>query len=190
MSQSPAVLDEDRRRRLTSELVAVIRREVPWYDGDTQDPGVMLVDLFAFVGDLLSQYEERLADDAYVGTSGRARIFITVGGLPWRAVASLQGAGPDDAVYVVSRQDDGSATVRFGDRRHGRRPPTGARVSAAYRQDAGNGHAAAAVLWPPEPPLALEAHAVGHRMRFAPVRRSWLDCLVSLFSSGSRRDRD
>lgn len=190
MSQSPAVLDEERLRRLTSELVAVIQREVPWYDSDTQDPGVMLADLFAFVGDLLSQYEERLADHAYVGTAGRARIAITVGGLPWREVASLQDAGPDDAVYVVSRQADGSAIVRFGDGRHGRRPPTGARVSAAYRQGAGNGHAAASVLWPPEPPLALEAHAVDHRMRFAPVRRSWLDCLVSFFSSGRRRDRD
>ena len=190
MSQSPAVLDEERLRRLASELVAVIRREVPWYDSDTQDPGVMLVDLFAFVGDLLSQYEERLVDDAYLGTSGRARIAITVGGLPWREVASLQGAGPDDAVYVVSRQDNGSATVRFGDGQTGRRPPTGDRVSAAYRQGAGNGHAAVSVFWPPEPPLALEAHAVDHRMRFAPVRRSWLDCLVSLFRSGSRRDRD
>ena len=186
MSQSPAVLDEERLRRLTSELVTVIRREVPWYDGDMQDPGVMLVDLFAFVGDLLSQYEERLADNAYVGTAGRARIAITVGGLPWREVASLQDAGPDDAVYVVSRQDDGSATVRFGDGRHGRRPPTGVRVSAAYRQGAGHGHVAASVLWPPEPPLALEAHAVGHRMRLAPVRRSWLDCLVSFFRSGRR----
>jgi len=190
MSQSPAVLDEDQLRRLTSELVAVIRREVPWYDADSQDPGVTLVDLFAFVGDLLSQYEERLADDAYVGTAGRPRIAITVGGLLWREVASLEGSGPDDAVYVVDRQDDGSATVRFGDGRHGRRPPTGTRVSAAYRQGAGNGHAVASVLWPPEPPLALEVHAVGHRMRFVPIRRSWLDCLVSLFSSGSRRDRD
>src|SRR5499427_5965014 len=117
MSQSPAVLDEDRMRRLTSELVAAIRREVPWYDGDTHDPGVMLVDLLAFVGDLLSLYEERLVDDAYLGTSGRVRIAITVGGLPWREVASLQDAGPDDAVYVVSRQDDGSATVGFGDGR-------------------------------------------------------------------------
>src|SRR5262249_28267189 len=119
-----------------------------------------------------------------------ARIAITVGGLPWREVASLQDAGPDDAVYVVSRQDDGSATVRFGDGRHGRRPPTGARVSAAYRQGAGHGHAAASVLWPPEPPLALQAHAVDRRMRFARVRRAWLDCLVSFFSSGRRRDRD
>src|SRR5215475_64256 len=184
MSQRPAVLDEDRLRRLTSELVAVIRREVPWYDSNTRDPGVMLVDLFAFVGDLLSQHEERLADNAYLGTSGRARIAITVGGLPWREVASLQGAGPDDAVYVVTRQDDGSATVRFGDGQTGRRPPTGDRVSAAYRQGAGNGHAPASVVWPPEPPLALKAHAVEHRMRFAPVRRSWLDCLVSLFTRG------
>src|SRR5215813_5458099 len=151
MSQSPAVLDEDRLRRLTSELVAVIRREVPWYDSDTQDPGVLLVDLFAFVGDLLSQYEERLADDAYVGTAGRPRIAITVGGLPWREVASLEGSGPDDAVYVVGRQDDGSATVRFGDGQHGRRPPPGLRwssrctpsaIACASRRSGGRGSTA------------------------------------------------
>src|SRR5262249_58929726 len=116
-----------------------------------------------------------------------ARIAITVGGLPWREVASLQDAGPDDAVYVVSRQDDGSATVRFGDGRHGRRPPTGARVSAAYRQGAGHGHAAASVLWPPAPPLALEAHAVDHRMRFAPVRRAGVPRPVRFFSYGGGR---
>src|SRR5262249_59243111 len=103
MSQSPAVLDEERLRRLTSELVAVIRREVPWYDSNTRDPGVMLVDLFAFVGDLLSQHEERLADDAYVGKAGRARLAITVGGLPWREVPSPPRARPYHAAYRATR---------------------------------------------------------------------------------------
>src|SRR5262249_2009018 len=131
MRQSPAVLDEERLRRLTSELVAVIRREVPWYDGDMQDPGVMLVDLFAFVGDLLSQYEERLADDAYVGTAGRPRIAITVGGLQWRGGGSPPGAGAHPGPGLAGRDDARAAPPpppppRPAARAPPRRRPTGA----------------------------------------------------------------
>ncbi len=41
----------------------------------------------------------------------------------WIRVASLDAAGPDDHVFVVEVEDDGTAIVRFGDGQHGARPP-------------------------------------------------------------------
>jgi hypothetical protein len=39
---------------------------------------------------------------------------ILVDGIVWTEVASLYGVGPADRVYIVRRQDDGSALITFG----------------------------------------------------------------------------
>lgn len=177
------MLDDDRLRRLVRELEAVVRRELPWYDGNQRDPGIALVELLAFVGDSLTDYQSRLADEAYLPT--RSRLAVTVDALPWREVAALESAGPADHVYVVNRSDDGSARLRFGDGQHGQRPSAGAQVAATYRTGAGGNRATVTIRWPAEPPLALEVHAGAARISFAPPRRSWRDCLARLF--GRRR---
>ena len=160
-----------------------MRRELPWYDGNQRDPGIALVELLAFVGDSLTDYQSRLADEAYLPT--RSRLAVTVDALPWREVAALESAGPADHVYVVNRSDDGSASLRFGDGQHGQRPSAGAQVAATYRTGAGGNRATVTIRWPAEPPLALEVHAGAARISFAPARRSWRDCLARLF--GRRR---
>ncbi len=160
-----------------------MRRELPWYDGNQRDPGIALVELLAFVGDSLTDYQSRLADEAYLPT--RSRLAVTVDALPWREVAALESAGPADHVYVVNRSDDGSARLRFGDGQHGQRPSAGAQVAATYRTGAGGNRATVTIRWPAEPPLALEVHAGAARISFAPPRRSWRDCLARLF--GRRR---
>lgn len=179
MSDPRPGLDDDRLRRLARELDAVVRREVPGYHGHQEDLGLTLIDLFAFLADSLADYQSRLADEAYLETG--PRLAIAVDASPWREVAAFEGSGPGDAVYVVDRGADGSATVRFGDGRHGRRPPDGAHVSATYRAGAGRPRAAVTVRWPGEPPLALEVHAGAARISFAPPRRSWRDCLARLW---------
>lgn len=67
--------------------------------------------------------------------SGReSTLTVRVDGVAWQRVASLGRAGPEDAVYELRHSDDGSAHVRFGDGRTGRRLPTGTlNVSAVYR---------------------------------------------------------
>ncbi len=177
------MLDDDRLRRLLRDLEAVVRRELPWYDGNEQDPGLALLELLAFVGDRLTDYQFRLADGAYLPT--RSRLAVTVDALPWREVAALESSGPGDRVYVVNRSDDGSARLRFGDGQHGQQPKAGAQVAATYRTGAGGNLAAVTIRWPAEPPLALEVHAGAERISFAPPRRSWRDCLARLF--GGRR---
>jgi hypothetical protein len=66
------------------------------------------------------------------------RLEVTVGGERWRAVATLDECGPDDPCFLLRIADNGSATLRFGDGQHGRRPPRGASVEAAYRHGGGN----------------------------------------------------
>jgi hypothetical protein len=56
----------------------------------------------------------------------------------WVEVPSLSDSGPNDRHYVVMREDTG-VSVRFGDGRHGRRPPTGeTNVRAVYRSGLGS----------------------------------------------------
>lgn len=65
---------------------------------------------------------------------------VRVDGVLWHEVPTLFGAGPNDRVYELRRQDDGSSWVTFGDGTHGHRLPTGEmNISALYR--AGIGHA-------------------------------------------------
>ncbi len=81
---------------------------------------------------------------AYLGSSGKANqllhiidegcaaatIGVEVRGADgqlssWERVESLEQAGPDDRVFVVEVEDDGTAMVRFGDGKHGAIPPAG-----------------------------------------------------------------
>ena len=52
----------------------------------------------------------------------------------WQVVESLNQAGPQDHVVTLDRK---AGKIRFGDGRHGARPPAGSRISATYRT--GNG---------------------------------------------------
>ena len=56
---------------------------------------------------------------------------------PWTAVPDLLASRGTDLDLVVEAESDGSATLRFGDDEHGRRPEPGERFSATYR--VGNG---------------------------------------------------
>lgn len=179
MSEAARGLDDDRLKRLVRDLDGIVRRELPWYDSSQRDPGIALVELLAFLGDSLAEYESRLAGETYLET--RPHLLLTVDASPWREVPALESSGPGDRVFVVDRGADGSATVRFGDGRHGQTPSAGARVHARYGTGAGGHGAAVTIRWPPVPPLAVEIHAGPGRITFAPPRRSWRDCLARLF---------
>lgn len=58
---------------------------------------------------------------------------------PWSPQPDLLGSDGDAAELVVEVETDGSATLRFGDGVHGRRPETGTSFAATYR--VGNGTA-------------------------------------------------
>lgn len=60
-------------------------------------------------------------------------IHVTVAGEVWGPVRRLESSGPNDPHYVVSVDEDGAASVLFGDGIHGRQPPSGSTVRVAYR---------------------------------------------------------
>jgi len=69
---------------------------------------------------------------------GRSRrgisIELQIDGEAWHRVASLEKSGPDDRHFVLTTDENGTTTVRFGDGEHGAKLPTGTdRVVAAYR---------------------------------------------------------
>jgi predicted phage baseplate assembly protein len=69
---------------------------------------------------------------------GRSTLVVRVGGVQWTELEYLYGAGPQDRVFVVEREDDGSYQVRFGDGVIGARLPSGAQVTAEYRTGLGS----------------------------------------------------
>lgn len=71
--------------------------------------------------------------------TGRASsLVIRVDGLLWHEVPTLYDAGPDDRVYMVRGEDDGSSWVQFGDGLRGSRLPTGQlNIIASYRAGIG-----------------------------------------------------
>jgi hypothetical protein len=79
------------------------------------------------------------------------RATMSVDGRRWRRLASekaLAAAAPDERVFIL---DPDTGTVRFGDGRHGARPPLGSRVRVTYREGAGAGSVTATwdSEWPP-----------------------------------------
>lgn len=76
--------------------------------------------------------------DASAGRGRRPQLDVTVDGRYWAWVETLYGAGPNDRVFVVAMDADGTATIGFGDGATGSRLPSGvANVVAGYRFGAG-----------------------------------------------------
>lgn len=67
-----------------------------------------------------------------------ATVSVTVAGERWRSVPDLGSAGPNDPVYELRLDEAGSLSIRFGDGKHGARPPAGdVVVQARYRLGTG-----------------------------------------------------
>ena len=66
----------------------------------------------------------------------QVEVRVHVDGRPWREVPTLDNASSSDRVYTLDRE---TGALRFGDGRHGRRPPSGlGNIVASYRYGAGS----------------------------------------------------
>lgn len=78
---------------------------------------------------------------------GASTLIVRVSGIQWTELQYLYGSGPQDRVFVVETDDDGSTYVRFGDGTIGALLPSGARVTSDYRTGLGTaGNVAAETL--------------------------------------------
>jgi hypothetical protein len=88
---------------------------------------------------LAADYRERPA--AELRTTGvehaLPQILLFAGDQPWEPRRDLLGSRNDDRHFVAEMEDDGRASLRFGDNEHGARPEAGTEFSAQYRE--GNG---------------------------------------------------
>jgi hypothetical protein len=96
-------------------LVDLIPAKVPeWTDRSEADFGVVLIELFAYMGDILSYYQDRLANESFLNTAQERRSVIDhlrlIGYEP-------QGAAPATArlSVVVGNTRNGVVEVRPGD---------------------------------------------------------------------------
>lgn len=81
----------------------------------------------------------RLPIDHQVGEAGEVHttLKVMVSGQSWQEVPSLHQAGPASRVYLAAYDENGNATITFGDGVHGARPAAGRdNVLASYRGSA------------------------------------------------------
>lgn len=121
---------------------------------------------------------------------------IRVDGLLWQEAPRFTAPGPSERAYTVKLDENGSATVQFGDGVHGARLPTGSgNVEARYRVglgSAGNVKAEQISMLLTRPPGlkavtnpvaasgGTDAEAGDEARRNAPLRVRTLDRIVSL----------
>jgi len=108
------------------------------------DLGTTLAEALGWAGDRLTDYADRVADEAYLGDARRGLaqprrpraelgIGLDVDGTRWRQVPNFGGSGSDDPHYVVCHGDHGATVVEFGDGVDGDRPSPGSSIAARYR---------------------------------------------------------
>lgn len=108
----PAEDGDERLERLVETARVELRR---WTDAPGHDPGIALVELFAFLGDTLSHYADAIARESFLGSRARVTdLQIAIDGEPWQRVVSLAKSGPDDPHYVVTVAEEGASVIDLG----------------------------------------------------------------------------
>lgn len=133
-------------RQFTDATLARIPTHTPeWTDHVDADPGMTLLDLFAFLGGTLAYWGAVRWLLDRTGMLGRT-VTVTVDGEEWHQVDSVGDAGPDDEVYSL---DPSTGEIKFGDGAHGKVPTGTVATKAGYRYGAGavGAVAAAGVVW-------------------------------------------
>ena len=120
-------------------LKPVIPVRIPdWTDQNRSDPGITLVELFAFLAVALAG---GIAARWLRNRRSNPTFSVSVDGHPWHPVENLEEAGPDERVYRVNTE---TGTVEFGDGVHGRVPDRGVTIEASYEHGGG---VAGAIGW-------------------------------------------
>ena len=113
---------------------------------------------------------------ATTGTGGQSTLTVRVNGVKWQEVPSLYGLDPKSESFTVRIDNEGKASVIFGDGRRGARLPSGTeKVTATYRSGTGpEGEVAAGRL------TLLQTRPLGVREVTNPIAASGADAPESL----------
>lgn len=98
-----------------SALIGLIPAKVPeWTDRSEADFGIVLIELFAYMADILSYYQDRIANEAFLSTAQERRSVIE----HLKLIGyELQGAAPASAQLsiIVSNTRNSVVEIRPGD---------------------------------------------------------------------------
>jgi hypothetical protein len=127
-----------------------------------------------------------MVDDRLEKKASISVLKIEIEGHIWKQVEALNESGPDDPVYQVVTEADGSVWIVFGDGQHGRRLPTGGpSIQANYRYGAGGAESVVNSTWQlaekeiriPAPGPIVQTD----RMIHIPAPQKSSGCLAKLF---------
>ena len=109
-------------------------------DQATADAAIGLVEMLAYIGDVLSSDQDEIAAESYLATTYDPERDLLHVYLSDDARPIVCAVVDDSRVFVVSiGADAGDAVVSFGDGPEGRRPPPGfENVTGRYRQGDGD----------------------------------------------------
>ena len=135
---------DDQWLTLTRALAQIIRAHAPeWTDRNLHDPGVTMLEFFAYVAEGLRFHgtpsDERASAAARAieqlePLTDREAVAVRINGEKWQRVDSLDDAEADARVFTF---DPSSSEITFGDGVHGQAPDPGALVTVRYRDGSG-----------------------------------------------------
>ncbi|MBS1144041.1 MAG: putative baseplate assembly protein [Proteobacteria bacterium] len=195
------LLDSDLKNAYLPSTVRINANIAPASAGDSKQMRIQPEPLGSGDGSRsLQRFPLRQGPLTYISAatpSGTASTLeIRVDGLLWQEAPLFTSPGPTERAYTVKLDENGSATVQFGDGEHGTRLPTGSgNVEARYRVGlgtAGNVKAEQISMLLTRPPGlkavtnpvaatgGTDAEAGDEARRNAPLRVRTLDRIVSL----------
>jgi hypothetical protein len=104
-----------------------------WTDFNESDPGITLLELFAFVA-VAYFFLTRLRPLLEAMGLVKRVVTVEVAGKPWSQVETLEDASPDAGVYHLDAE---SGSIQFGDGLHGGIPSGSVNIASRYRYGAG-----------------------------------------------------
>jgi hypothetical protein len=113
---------------LRGALLELARERLPeWTDHSPSDPGVMLVELFAAMGDVVLHYQDRLANESYLETALERRSVLHLLRLIGYEL-SPPAAASADLTLLFAADAAGTATIPTGATFTTPREPTGTAI--------------------------------------------------------------
>jgi hypothetical protein len=80
---------------LREQLIARVQERVPgWKGNDANDFGLALVEAFAYMGDLINYYIDRVANESYLGTATQRETLLNI--------ANMYGYSPAGYVSAIA----------------------------------------------------------------------------------------
>lgn len=113
-------------------MINLIPEKLPnWTDLSEADFGIVMIELFAYMADILSYYQDRIANESFLATARERRSIIQHLRLIGYELKPAAAASVDLSL-VVSNNENGTITINKGDKFYTESAETGESVNFEY----------------------------------------------------------